>query len=111
VRVDEAEKADHYRLADAHVMPSRQEGFGFVHLEAMACGTPTVASSADGAFDAVRGGLLGGLVDPADPASVVAASLRAIDQPRGVPAGLDYFAFDAFAARINACVDTVMARR
>jgi len=26
----EAEKADHYRLADAFVMPGRGEGFGFV---------------------------------------------------------------------------------
>lgn len=110
-RVDEAEKADHYRLADAHVMPSRQEGFGFVHLEAMACGTPTVASIADGAFDAVRGGAIGGLVDPADPASVVAAALAAIDRPRGVPAGLDHFTFDAFADRVNLCVDQVLKAR
>jgi phosphatidylinositol alpha-1,6-mannosyltransferase len=31
--------ANHYRLADAYVMPS-QEGFGIVYLEAMACGVP-----------------------------------------------------------------------
>lgn len=39
----EAGKADYYRLADAYVMPSRGEGFGFVFLEAMACGIPAVA--------------------------------------------------------------------
>ena len=33
--VPEAEKADHYRLADAYIMASRGEGFGFVLLEAM----------------------------------------------------------------------------
>jgi len=40
--IPEAEKADHYRLADAFVMPGRGEGFGFVFLEALACGIPAV---------------------------------------------------------------------
>src|SRR6185436_2494886 len=31
-QIAEAEKADHYRLADAYVMASRGEGFGFVLL-------------------------------------------------------------------------------
>src|SRR5206468_8152536 len=31
--VAEAEKADHYRLADVYVMPSQGEGFGFVLIE------------------------------------------------------------------------------
>jgi glycosyltransferase involved in cell wall biosynthesis len=53
-RVPETEKADHYRLADAFVMPGRQEGFGFVFLEAMASGIPVVASSLDGSRDAVN---------------------------------------------------------
>ena len=58
-RVSEAEKADHYRLADVFVMPGRQEGFGFVFLEAMACGIPVVASSVDGSREAVLNGELG----------------------------------------------------
>ena len=43
-RILEEEKADHYRVADAFVMPGRGEGFGIVYLEAMACGIPVVAS-------------------------------------------------------------------
>jgi phosphatidyl-myo-inositol dimannoside synthase len=32
--IPESEKAEHYRLADAYVMPGRGEGFGIVYLEA-----------------------------------------------------------------------------
>jgi glycosyltransferase involved in cell wall biosynthesis len=102
--VAEADKADTYRLADAYVMPSRQEGFGFVHLEAMACGIPAVASIADGAREAVRDGDIGILIDPDDRASIVAGTLAALDRPRAIPAGLAHFAFPAFAARLNACI-------
>src|SRR5258708_7605233 len=38
----EEEKPDLYNLADAYVMPSRGEGFGFVFLEAMPCGVPVI---------------------------------------------------------------------
>jgi glycosyltransferase involved in cell wall biosynthesis len=62
--VPESEKADHYRLADAYVMPGRGEGFGIVYLEALACGVPVVASEVDGSREAVREGALGILVDP-----------------------------------------------
>lgn len=100
--VDEAEKADLYRLADAYVMPSYQEGFGFVHLEAMACGTPVVASNADGAREAVRKGALGVLIDPHDRADIVRGVREALARPRGIPPGLNYFAFPHFAERAAA---------
>lgn len=45
--IPESEKVDHYRLADAFVMPGWGEGFGIVYLEAMACGVPAVASKLD----------------------------------------------------------------
>ena len=44
--VDEADKPALYRLADVFVCPSLYEGFGLTALEAMACGTPVVASDA-----------------------------------------------------------------
>ena len=42
--VPEAEKVDHYNLADVFLFPSAMEGFGLAVGEAMACGLPVVAS-------------------------------------------------------------------
>jgi len=103
-RVSEEEKADHYRLADAYVMPSSGEGFGFVVLEALACGLPVVASSIDGTREAVRCGELGILVDPEDRVALEGAILDALSRPKGVPPGLEYFSFSNFENRLNAAV-------
>ncbi|MDF1722313.1 MAG: glycosyltransferase family 4 protein [Minwuia sp.] len=108
--VDEAEKADLYRLADLYVMPSRGEGFGFVFLEAMASGVPVVASSTDGSRDAVRDGALGQMVDPDDPHALLDAVAKGLAAPRGVPDGLDYFAFGRFVERVGSIVDKVVKR-
>ncbi len=69
--VPTAELADHYRLADVLVMPSRGEGFGIVFLEAMACGRPVIAGNADGSVDALENGRLGVQVDPTDSKALV----------------------------------------
>lgn len=103
--VVEQEKVDMYRLADAYVMPSEGEGFGFVFLEALACGIPAVGSRTDGGREALREGLLGILVNPNDQAEVEQAVLNALDQPRGVvPEGLSYFYFNNFTTRLNHAV-------
>lgn len=106
--VPEEEKADHYRLADAFVMPGRGEGFGIAYLEALACGVPVVASSADASREAVRDGELGIVVDPDDAASIKDGIREALEAPSGVPDGLDYFSVDRFRERwhrvVNACL-------
>lgn len=108
--VPEEEKADHYRLADVYVMPSRGEGFGFVLLEALACGIPSIGSTRDGTREAMREGLLGPIVDPLDQRAVVDAVIASLDRPRAIPEGLDYFAFPAFAKRLAAMTGALMAR-
>lgn len=102
--VKEADKADLFRLADAFVMPGRGEGFGFVFLEALACGVPTVGSKVDGSREALRDGMLGELVDPVDPASIKQGILAALAKSKGIPEGLDYFTWPAFAQRVAAAV-------
>ena len=66
---------DHYRLADAYIMPS-QEGFGIVYLEAMACGVPVLSGEADGSAEPLQDGRLGWRVPHRDPQAVAAACLE-----------------------------------
>lgn len=66
---------DHYRLADAYIMPS-QEGFGIVYLEAMACGKPVLSGDADGSADPLQDGRLGWRVPHRDPDAVAAACIE-----------------------------------
>lgn len=108
--IPETEKADHYRLADAYVMPSRGEGFGIVYLEAMACGIPVVAGKLDGGREAVRDGALGILVDPRDQESIKEGALEALNRPKGLsPEGLDFFSYSNFERRSHRIVDSILA--
>ena len=108
--IAESEKADHYRLADAYVMPGRGEGFGFVFLEAMACGVPVVASRLDGSREAVRYGELGILVDPDNREELRAGIVAALAQPKHIPPGIDYFAYPNFQTRLRAIVNNIVAK-
>jgi glycosyltransferase involved in cell wall biosynthesis len=105
--VDESEKADYFRLADVFAMPSSGEGFGFVFLEALACGIPVVASRVDGSREAVLDGELGEVVDPADRDSVRSAIVRALQKPRAIPPGLEHFSWPRFRQRVAAAVDSL----
>lgn len=102
--VDEEEKADHYRLADLYVMPSKLEGFGFVFVEALACGVPVVASSIDGGRDAVLQGEIGLVVDPFDSDALLDAIHAGLKAPRVIPEKLSYFSFENFRRRLTKAV-------
>lgn len=100
--VDEARKADYFRLADVFALPGRGEGFGFVFLEALACGIPCVGSRVDGSREALRDGMLGQLVDPDDLAEIATAIERALAMPKEIPEGLEYFSWPHFVERAKA---------
>ena len=79
-----------YRAADLVAVPSYNESFGLVALEAQACGTPVVAAAVGGLVTAVRDGISGVLVDGHDPddwarvlGDLLAAPLRRATLSRG----------------------------
>lgn len=57
----------YYSAADAVVVPSQYESFGLVALEAMACGTPVVASQVGGLAFLIQDGVTGYTVPTDDP--------------------------------------------
>ncbi len=70
-----------YAAADATVMPSYYESFGMVALEAMACGSPVVASRVGGLTTTVQDGVTGRLVPEGDPAALAAAIAGLVGSP------------------------------
>jgi len=74
--VDDALLPGLYAGAEAFVLPSRHEGFGLPCLEAMACGTPVVATTAGALPETCADAAL--LVDPGDAAALADAVLTAL---------------------------------
>ncbi len=66
------------RHLDVLVLPSHQEPFGTVLAEAMAVGTPVVATRVGGLAEVVDDGVTGRLVVPGDPAALAAAVLEVL---------------------------------
>jgi glycosyltransferase involved in cell wall biosynthesis len=108
--VPEDRKGDYYRLADAFVMPGYGEGFGFVLLEAMACGIPVMASQLDGSREAVLDGKLGIVVDPRNREAVKQGIMETLKLPRVVPEGLVHFSYPNFGRRCHAMVDQLLVQ-
>jgi D-inositol-3-phosphate glycosyltransferase len=68
-----------YVAADATVLPSYYESFGMVALEAMACGSPVIASRVGGLQTTVRDRVTGLLVPDHDPVALAEALGRLLD--------------------------------
>ncbi|GIM92355.1 D-inositol-3-phosphate glycosyltransferase [Paractinoplanes toevensis] len=93
-----------YRCADLVAVPSYNESFGLVALEAQACGTPVVAAAVGGLVTAVRDGVSGVLVDGHDPRdwahaldSLLAAPRHRAALSRGAVARAAGFSWDRTA--------------
>jgi D-inositol-3-phosphate glycosyltransferase len=77
-----------YRAADVVLMPSHSESFGLVALEALACGTPVVASAVGGLPHVLGDDGGGTLVEGHDPAAFARALLPyLVDARRRAVAG------------------------
>jgi glycosyltransferase involved in cell wall biosynthesis len=72
----ECELAELYRTAWVFASPSVYEGFGLPYLEAMASGTPVVATPNPGSEEVLDGGRYGRLVDDSGFAPAILALLE-----------------------------------
>jgi D-inositol-3-phosphate glycosyltransferase len=108
----------YYSAADAVVVPSHYESFGMVALEAMACGTPVVASQVGGLAFLVRDGVTGFTVPVDDPEELAAYLIKLVDdedlrKTMGLKASefaKDY-AWDKIADQIIALYNEVVERK
>jgi phosphatidylinositol alpha-mannosyltransferase len=80
--VEESKLADVYRSAHVLLAPALGgESFGMVLLEAMACGTPVIASDIPGYRYVLEGGRGGVLVPPGDADALAEAMLKLAEDP------------------------------
>jgi D-inositol-3-phosphate glycosyltransferase len=79
--VSRAELVDWYAAATLICVPSYNESFGLVAIEASAVGTPVVAAAVGGLTTVVRDGVTGLLVDGHDPADYARAMSRLVEAP------------------------------
>jgi phosphatidylinositol alpha-mannosyltransferase len=81
-QVSEDDKARLLRSVDIYCAPNTgQESFGIILLEALAAGTPIVASDLDAFKQVLRGGAIGSLFAAGDPAALADALDALLDDP------------------------------
>jgi glycosyltransferase involved in cell wall biosynthesis len=73
-----------YARATLFCLPSEQEGFGIVFLEAMASGLPVVSTTAAAIPEVVPDGRAGLLVPPREPEALAEALIRLLQDPARV---------------------------
>ncbi len=101
---------DFYRLADLYVMPSSQEGFGIVYLEAAACGLRVVGGRGGGSADAIPDERVGALVDPTDQDGLVDAIVRMLAAGPADPAAIEPYRRAHFAAETRLLLARLLTR-
>ena len=97
----------YYRQAQMFVLPSLFEPFGMTATEAMACGTPVVASKFGGIRNVINNGENGILVDPSDPEEFARAIIDLLNErekagrigKEGAKTVKDHFSWEAIAQK------------
>lgn len=109
---------DRYRSCAAFVMPSGQEGFGIVFLEAMRFARPCIGGNVGGTPEVIENGRTGLLVPFGDLGALERALKRLLSDPdlrlemgrRGRQRVRDHFVYDVFKARVKEYVTDWLKR-
>ncbi len=115
--VDRDTLAQYYRAADVCVVPSYYESFGLVAVEALACGTPVIATRVGGLQYTVRDGQTGHLISwrCPEPFAERLEALLANDDLRArfaaaAPASVRQFDWDVVAGQIVDVYEDLLER-
>ena len=114
---DQATLPYYYSAADVLIMPSHYESFGMVALEAMACGTPVVASQVGGLAFLVQDGVNGFVVPGKNPTALANTLTHLIQQPelrerlgRQAAEYASWYGWDKISAQIRKTYEELMGR-
>lgn len=108
-----------YSAADVLVLPSLQENFPLVALEAMACGTPVIGSAVGGLLDLIRPGTTGQVFPVEDVTALRASIIEMLRDPIRLAAmsvtcrrvAVDEYSLQIQARRYAQLYETILAGR
>jgi glycosyltransferase involved in cell wall biosynthesis len=108
-----------YRECDVMVLPSRQEGFGIVFLEAMSYGKPCIGASHGGIPEVIIDGTTGYLVPFGDSEALARCVLRLASESNlarrmgiaGFQQVLKYYCYESFCRNFTNLFDEMILER
>jgi glycosyltransferase involved in cell wall biosynthesis len=115
--IDFPELAELYKSCEVFILPSAQEGFGLVYVEAMAAGKPVIAAQAGAVPEVVVDGQTGLLVEYGNETAIADAIARLCAAPElgrrlgsaGRERFLERFSFERVKARFDELLGEVVA--
>jgi D-inositol-3-phosphate glycosyltransferase len=114
-RIEPAELPDYYSAADFLVLPSHYESFGLVVLEALACGTPVLATPVGAVESIIEKGTNGMVIANPQSDTLAAGIVAMIERNRQRPpvrdavrASVNGFTWDGVVRRIERLYRTVI---
>ncbi|MER3404129.1 MAG: hypothetical protein C4289_02260, partial [Chloroflexota bacterium] len=115
VRFATGDPALTYATASVCVVPSIEDGFGYVVLEALASGAPVIVSDQVGARDAVRPGENGFIVPAGDPVALAERLEYLYRQRAALPrmraaarAVAEMYSYEREGVALHACFEALL---